>query len=130
MILCSGVFDGFHSGHARYLAAAKRLRQTADEEVRVAVAPDTYAANKQGKAPCWAQLERARALCEVEGVLPLVQAEDTVADVILRQKPRLFVKGEDWAGKLPLDVIQACREVGAGIVFVYAPGVHGTEARR
>ena len=126
MVLGSGCFDGLHGGHARYLSALKALAR-ADEAVNVAVAPDDYIDTHKHRKPRWPQDERFRTLLEC-GVVPLYQSSQSVAQLILDEQPRLFVKGQDWAGKLPADVVMACQEVGALIVFVDTPGVHTSEA--
>lgn len=127
MVLCSGAFDGLHAGHVRYLAAAKKLAQP-DEPVEVAIAPDDYVVTKTDKKPRWSQSDRWRTVLELKGLNPLPQPEASVADTIKRSQPRVFVKGIDWAGKLPADVVTACREVGALIVYVDTDGTHASAA--
>lgn len=126
MILGSGCFDGLHAGHVRYLAAMKKLAQP-DEHVAVAIAPDDYIDSVKKRKPHWTQTDRWRTVLEC-GVHPIKQDEASVAETIRQQKPRLFVKGSEWAGKLPGDVLTACREVGTQIVYVEAPGTHTSEA--
>ncbi len=126
MVLGSGCFDGLHAGHARYLKALKNLAQPG-EDVGVAVAPDDYIDAIKHRKPIWPQADRWRTVIEC-GVTAMAQQESSVADVIRRSKPRLFVKGLDWAGKLPADVLTACQEVGAMVVYVHTPGTHTSEA--
>jgi len=126
MILGSGCFDGLHAGHVRYFAAMKRLALT-NESVHVAVAPDTYIDTHKKRKPHWSQHDRWRTVAEC-GVVAEMQTGDSVAEVITQLRPRLFVKGVDWAGTLPRDVVAACREAGALIVYVEAPGTHVSEA--
>ncbi len=38
------------------------------------------------------------------------------------------MKGLDWVGKLPEDVVSACQDVKALIVYVDCPGTHTSEA--
>ena len=126
MILGSGCFDGLHGGHARYLSALKKLAQPG-EEVVVGVAPDDYIDAHKKRKPHWTQTERHRAVVEC-GVKAVAHAEASVAETIRNLRPRLFVKGKDWASGLPGDVVTACREVGALMVFVDCPGTSTTEA--
>ena len=126
MILGSGCFDGLHAGHVRYFSAMKKLVHEG-ETVYVAVAPDSYIDTHKNRKPRWSQPDRWRTVLEC-GVHPITQESPSVADVVLKYKPRLFVKGADWAGKLPDDVVEACREAGTMIVYVHTPGTHTSEA--
>jgi len=136
MVLCSGAFDGLHAGHVRYLAAAKRLCDTQGEErpqqqepLYVAVAPDRYIVDAKGRKPRWIQADRWRVVMQVQGVTQAYPSEHaSIAEDIVKLKPRLFVKGVDWAGKIPDDVRAACREAGTQIVFVDTDGTHTRDA--
>lgn len=128
MILCSGAFDGLHAGHVRYLQAARRL--STGETLTVAVAPDSYIRSAKKRAPYWPQADRLQtvyALGCVDAVIP--QREDSVAQVIRDYRPRVFVKGPDWRGELPADVLQACQDVGTDVQIVDTVGRHVREAR-
>jgi cytidyltransferase-like protein len=127
MVLCSGAFDGLHAGHVRYLAAACRLAREG-EEVVVAVAPDAYITQEKKRNPRWTQADRWRTVQAVDGVHALVQGEPSVADTIRTKKPRLFVKGIDWAKSLPPDVLSACEDVGTLVVFVNTDATHTRDA--
>ena len=127
MVLCSGAFDGLHAGHVRYLSAAVKLARP-DEPVLVAVAPDAYLTEVKHRNPRWTQADRWRTIVAVSGVTAVPQASVSVAGEIDRYKPRLFVKGVDWAGQLPDDVVQACEKAGTLIVFVSTDAKHTREA--
>lgn len=127
MILGSGAFDGLHGGHARYIAALKQLRQLVQEPVGVAVSPDQYIVTAKRREPHWPQRERMRAVEEC-GVVVYDQEEDNCATLITRLKPRLFVKGIEWAGCLPTAVVEACRACNCLIVYVDADGIHTSQA--
>lgn len=123
MVLCSGAFDGLHSGHAAYFAAAKALCRK-DELLICAVAPDAYVASK-GRALRWRQADRVEtvlAIGAVDGAL--TQRALSAADLILEHRPRLFVKGTDWTDRIPEQVQAACRSVGTDISFVNTERVH------
>ena len=126
MVLGSGCFDGIHSGHARYIRALKRLAHDG-EPVCVAVAPDAYINGVKKRKPHWLQPDRWRAVLEC-GVTPIAQTQMDVSETIRTLRPRLFVKGVDWAGDIPADVRAACAEVGAVLVYVDAPGTPTSEA--
>lgn len=128
MVLCCGCFDGLHAGHVRYLQAARSL--AAGETLAVAIAPDSYITKAKARSPYWSQqdrLETVYALGCVDSVI--AQGSTSVAAVIRDYRPRLFVKGPDWRGQLPDEVLAACQETGTAIAFVNTPGTHGREAR-
>lgn len=128
MILTSGAFDGVHAGHVDYLNAAKSMCD--DDEILVcAVAPDSYIEQAKQRKPFWHQADRLRtvhALDAVDAAIP--QIDQSVASIIVRYKPRLFVKGIDWDGRLPEDVLNACYQTGTAIAFVNTDGRHVSEA--
>lgn len=127
-MLCSGAFDGLHAGHVRYLIAAHLLRPWLT--CTVAVAPDRYIESK-GRKAYWTQRERAETVAAVRGVEDVICHDElSVATTIRRLRPELFVKGEDWRGKLPDDVQAACADVGTVIEIVTTPGTHVRETRR
>lgn len=129
MILCSGQFDGLHSGHVAYLEAAKGLCRP-DELLVCGVAPDAYSETLKGRQNRWTQADRAytvEALMCVDAVISY--AVVSIAPLICLYRPRLFIKGPDWKGRLPEDVLQACEQTGTGIVFVDTPGRHVSETQ-
>ena len=128
MILASGCFDGLHAGHVRYLQAARRL--STGETLAVAIAPDTYIRTAKQRDPYWTQRERAHTVFALGCVdTVIVQAEESIAGVIRDYHPRVFVKGPDWKGQLPADVLDACQEAGTQIVYTGTQGRHTREAR-
>ena len=115
MILCSGCFDGLHAGHVAYLEAARR-----DGHLTVvAVAPDEYIRRVKGRDPRYTLADRLRvirALACVDAALP--HGADGAANTIRSQRPYEFVKGADWAGRLPADILAAAKAVGCRITIV------------
>ncbi len=85
----------------------------------VAVAPDAYIVWNKHRQPRWRCAERlavVSALHMVDQVV--VHGIEGAADVIRKHRPRLFVKGKDWTGTLPDDVLKACHDAGTAIMFV------------
>lgn len=118
MILCSGVFDGLHAGHVAYLNAAKTLTYPG-EAFAVAVASDAYVQWHKQRTPIWTLRDRIAvvfALALVDRVM--AHGDDGAADAIRASRPRIFVKGKDWEGRLPNAVVLACHDVGCAIAFV------------
>lgn len=129
MILTSGAFDGVHAGHVAYLEAAKALCER-DEVLVCAIAPDEYIVAEKGRQPFWHQHDRLRtvsALFCVDAAIP--QQHQTVAELIYQHRPRLFIKGPDWEGRLPEAIHQACSDVGTAIGYVDTPGTHVSQTR-
>ena len=123
MILCSGAFDGVHSGHVAYLEAAARLDPSLP--LVVAVAPDSYINQHKQRETRWTQHDRAIVVSALRPVTKvLLHDEPHVAALIRTQRPTYFVKGVDWVGKLPEDVMAACVEVGAVMAFVHTERTH------
>lgn len=127
MTLCSGAFDGLHSGHVAYLEAAKALAP--DEPLWVAVAPDAYIHGAKYRPARWTQQDRAETVAALRVVdCVIVQDEASVAATIRETRPARFVKGEDWCGRIPSDVAAACVETGADLAFVGTTRTHCSEA--
>jgi cytidyltransferase-like protein len=129
VILCSGVFDGLHAGHVRYLQAATQIFGPHTAKIYVAVADDAYIRRHKQREPRWTLAERVHTVEALACVFEaLVHGPDGAADAIRNVKPEFFVKGEDWRGRIPADVQKACDDVGTEIVFVNTPGRHSSEA--
>jgi cytidyltransferase-like protein len=129
MILTSGCFDCCHAGHVRYLLESAKWKRHGQEHLVVAVAPDAYIVNVKRREPLWTLADRRFVIAHLNMVDTLVtHGPESVASAILELKPRLFVKGADWEGHLPDDVIGACSEVGASIVYVPTRGKHNADA--
>ena len=129
MVLASGAFDGLHAGHVRYLHAAKALCEP-DELLICGIAPDSYISTAKRRAAKWPLEERlmtVNALMVVDAAV--AQPHESVASLIREHRPRLFVKGPDWKGRIPEDVYRACEEVGTSIAFVETEGTHVSETR-
>ena len=128
MVLCSGCFDGLHAGHVRYLKAAADLRRDG-ESVAVALASDLYFIVNKSRTSRWTVEDRALVLRSINMVDQVfIHNEYGAADTILQLRPRLFVKGTDWEGRMCPDVIAACEEAGTEMCFVHTPGKHTSEA--
>jgi len=90
----NGCFDLLHLGHARYLAAARRLGDAlivginSDESVRRLKGP---------QRPLVPVKERAELIASLECVdLVVIFSEDDPGKLIAALKPKVLVKGADW----------------------------------
>lgn len=125
MILCSGCFDGLHAGHVAYLAAAKAMCAPGEELV-VAIAPDSYIREQKGREPFWPIDQRLFTVSALRMVDRAVEQWSSLAWAVDALKPRVLVKGTEWRGKLPKDLI----DNGIPVVFVPTEGArHTSEAR-
>lgn len=129
-VLVDGCFDPLHIGHVRYLLAAKALcihdpRIDDVEPLMARVAPDAAVLAK-GRSPFQTAGERADCL---NAFVPChCYFNDTLAGAVLELKPRLLVKGLDWHGALPRDVVDAC--ISTGTHIVYTPTQERTSTER
>jgi len=117
-VLASGCFDSIHLGHLRYLSAARALCRDVEPFI-VAVACDDYVLRAKGRRPRFTLDERIEALVRC-GVADAVMRHgpEGAADAIRFVRPRVFVKGRDWFGCVPADVLEACGNVGAVVQLV------------
>ena len=120
-VLADGCFDPIHWGHLRYLASAARL----GSPLIVRVAPDDEIRAK-GRTPFQTQAERRSCLLRVLDVDD-VAMHDTLAAAIEDHRPNVLAKGVDWVGRVPADVIAACRRHGTVLVFVATQERSATE---
>lgn len=109
--MADGVFDPLHVGHIRYLKDAAAF----GTPLAVRVAPDS-AIREKGREPFQTRDERAIMVLAL-GMVDRVCLQNTLAEAIRDVQPHFLVKGDDWRGKLPVDVLKACQDVGAQIVY-------------
>ena len=94
VVFTNGCFDLLHQGHARYLAAARRL---GDALVVGINSDDSVRRIKGEKRPLLPEDERAELIASLECVdLVIIFAEDDPGALIAALKPKVLVKGADW----------------------------------
>jgi len=111
--MVDGAFDPLHRGHIEYFrAAAERL----DVPLLCNVASDRYVSTKH--PPLLPEDQRAAVVDAIRYVTyTYVNQFDT--ETILRElRPRYYVKGRDWEGRLPPDQVVICRDVGIEVVYL------------
>ena len=111
MVLADGVFDPLHWGHVQYLLVAAHL----GSPLTVHIAPDD-AIRAKGREPFQSRQERALTVLSL-GCVDLVRMWPSLAEAIAQEKPRYLVKGAEWRGKLPADVLAACKRYDVEIVY-------------
>jgi cytidyltransferase-like protein len=110
--MVDGAFDPLHAGHIEYFRQAAAL----GAPVLCNVAPDTYVRTKH--APLLPGPERA-AIIDAIRYIDFTHLSDTDTETVLRQlRPRYYVKGKDWEGRLPDEQLAICRDHGIGVVYL------------
>ena len=110
MVLADGCFDPLHVGHIAYLKAARVFGS-----VTVRVADDNTVFEK-GRVPFQTQAERMVTVLALS-MVDAVCTAPSLADAVKEYRPSHLIKGKDWEGKLPDEVIAMCHQTGTQIVF-------------
>ncbi len=121
MVLADGCFDCLHVGHVAYLIEAAKFGRP----LMVRVASDT-AIFEKGRVPFQDLPERLVTVMHLKPV-DAVCATPTLADAVREYQPTHLVKGQDWKGRLPDDVLAACIQAKTQIVFVETQARTSTE---
>ena len=111
--MVDGAFDPMHRGHIEYFrAAAERL----DVPLLCNVASDRYVRTKH--PPLLPEDQRA-AVVDAIRYIAYTHINQFDTETILRElRPRYYVKGKDWEGRLPPEQVTICREFGIGVVYL------------
>lgn len=113
-MLADGCFDPLHVGHVRYLEAARAVGGDTTQLV-VRIAPDADIRDK-GRKPLQTQSERLLTVLALRAVGD-VCTYDTLAQAVAEVSPGFLVKGSEWCGRLPDDVLEACKRHHVRIVY-------------
>jgi len=110
--MVSGGFDPLHPGHIIYFRAAAEL----GFPLLCNVSNDRFVAKKH--APLLLERERIDIIDEFRCVTYTHLAREGTVEVLRLLRPALYVKGQDWAGRLPQEELLACEESGARVAFL------------
>lgn len=125
-VLLTGVFDVIHPGHVALLREVHERFPL--HHLTVGINGDRRARELKPVMLFTAQ-ERAAILEAMRYVdRVVVFEEDTPAELILREKPDVFVKGPDYESR-DLPEKPACDAVGATIMFVGQKTHHSSELK-
>lgn len=109
--MVGGGFDPLHDGHVAYIAEAARLGRP----VLCNVEADSYVA---GKHPVLlAQPQRVLVLDALRDVAYVHPSNSSTEAVLEQLRPRYFVKGTDWRGRLPEIEQRICAEHRIEVVY-------------
>jgi cytidyltransferase-like protein len=110
--MVDGAFDPLHNGHIEYFRAAASL----GVPVLCNLASDAYV---RGKHPPLLAEEQRAAVVDAIRYIAYTHIYQIDTETVLRElRPKYYVKGKDWEGRLPPGQIQICAEHGIGIVFL------------
>jgi cytidyltransferase-like protein len=110
--MVDGAFDPLHRGHIEYFRAATGL----GVPLLCNVASDRYVSTKH--PPLLPEDQRA-AVVDAIRYIAYTHINRFDTETILRElRPRYYVKGKDWDGRLPAEQVAICREHGTEIVYL------------
>jgi cytidyltransferase-like protein len=110
--MVDGAFDPLHRGHVEYFRLASEL----GAPVLCNVASDRYVSTKH--RPFLGEDQRA-AIIDAIRYISYTYIYQVDTETVLRQlRPRYYVKGSDWRGRLPAEQVEICREHGIEIVYL------------
>jgi bifunctional ADP-heptose synthase (sugar kinase/adenylyltransferase) len=104
--------DPLHAGHVAYFREAAAL----GVPVLCNVASDEYVARKH--PPLLPQAHRAVVIDAIRHIDLVHPSRTTTEDVLRMLAPRFYVKGADWADRLPPEQVRICADAGVEIVYL------------
>jgi cytidyltransferase-like protein len=111
--MVDGAFDPLHRGHIEYFRAAATA---VDVPLLCNVASDQYVSTKH--PPLLPEDQRAAIVDAIRYIsYTHVNCFDTET-ILLELRPKYYVKGKDWEGRLPAEQVRICAEQGIGIVYL------------
>ena len=111
--MVDGAFDPLHQGHIEYFRAAV---DAVDVPLLCNVASDLYVRSKH--PPLLPEDQRA-AIVDAIRHISYTHINPFDTETILRElRPKYYVKGKDWEGRLPPDQVRICAEHGIGVVYL------------
>ena len=111
IVLADGVFDIFHVGHLRYLQAASQM----GDRLVVSVTRNAHV-NKGPGRPLFDEWERAAIIRALRCVRQVILVNDSL-EALEKVRPHIFVKGQDYRGKIKKIHSDYCKEHHIEIAF-------------
>jgi cytidyltransferase-like protein len=111
--MVDGAFDPLHRGHIEYFRIAS---QQLDVPLLCNVASDSYVRTKH--PPLLPEDQRA-AVVDAIRYISFTHVNQFDTETILKQlRPKYYVKGRDWEGRLPPEQVRICADYGIGVVYL------------
>jgi cytidyltransferase-like protein len=110
--MVDGAFDPLHRGHVEYFRLASEL----GAPVLCNVASDRYVSTKH--RPFLGEDQRAAIVDAIRYISYTYIYEVDTETVLRHLRPRYYVKGSDWRGRLPAEQVEICRQYGIEIVYL------------
>ena len=110
--MVDGAFDPLHGGHIEYFRAATTL----GSPLLCNIASDRYLRTKH---PPLLPVEQRVAILDAIRFIAYTHVSEVDTETVLTQlRPRYYVKGKDWEGRLPPRQIDICRAHAISIVYL------------
>lgn len=110
--MVDGGFDPLHRGHIEYFRAASQL----GAPVLCSLSSDAYVS---GKHPVFLPEDQRAAIVDAIRYIDYTHINRYDTETVLRElRPRYYIKGADWRGRLPPEQIAICGEHGIEIVYL------------
>jgi glycerol-3-phosphate cytidylyltransferase-like family protein/SAM-dependent methyltransferase len=110
--MVDGAFDPLHLGHLEYFERAGGL----ELPLLCNLAPDRYLEGKHH--PLLPAIERAKIIDALRAI-SYVHVNSLETDKVLEElRPKYYVKGDDWNGKLPKQQVDICKQFGIEIIYL------------
>ena len=110
--MVDGAFDPMHRGHIEYFRAAAAI----GVPLLCNVASDRYVRTK--RTPLLPEEQRV-AVVDAIRYISYTHLNRFDTETILRElRPRYYIKGRDWEGRLPAEQVAICREHNVEIVYL------------
>ena len=110
--MVDGGFDPLHRGHIEYFRAAAQL----GAPVLCNLSSDAYVSSKH---PVFLPEDQRAAIIDAIRYIDYTHINPYDTETALRElRPRYYIKGADWRGRLPAEQTDICRTHGIEIVYL------------
>lgn len=110
--MVDGGFDPLHYGHVLYFRKASEFGLP----VLCNVSSDSYVSTKH--PVLLPQDVRCQLIDEFKSISYVHASRRSTAEVLEQARPKIYIKGSDWDGRLPEVETQVCRRNGVEVKFV------------